>query len=566
MSAPPTKRVRLLALNSLCALLSLVVALAVCEAALRLFHPRYHHAAEARRELDEQTIWKPSPNSHYRWSHPDTGRSHRVMHNNLGSRQHRDFHPQDLESAVNLAFFGDSFGENLRLPVQYSFHDVLDFLLNASTGEGGVSGMSGTVGGGTRFNVLNFGVSGYGTDQEYILYRNVREQAPLHHVFYLFYWNDLRDVRRNRIYSLDDSGRLVESLPVKPPLRTRALARLHFTYLAIDGWKRLRREWFKRFPLRGKTQPMDEHGAGRPSENVVDPDAIRVWRALVLRWQREVESRGARFTVVGLFGDAVPLGMAALPDSVDTFSLRDCFRRPGHKLRFKRDLHWNEVANMMAAHCLYRFLEERLGLPPVSDEVLVRRRHHYYRAFAEAPDWEGSRWLPEPSQVSPSAPSPLGAGAVVDVVDKYLALEKSPVRLDEHWRRLVRSAQADPPLVRAAWDVYAIWDRRLLVCVKKPCRDENPMKPRWVLRVWPARPAPGWRGMVGVPQITRFVDTGRFFEMWRSDDECAVGVYLPNFGFSKASIGQFVRVAAADGTSRREEVWMADIPFRKYTD
>ncbi len=560
MSAPPAKRAHLLALNCLCALLSLAAALAACEAALRLFHPRYHHAAEARREPDEQRIWKPPPNSHYRYPHPDTGRLHRVMHNNLGARQHRNFHPEDLEGAVNLAFFGDSFAENLRLPAQYSFGEVLDFLLNAPAKTNSRAAR--------RFNVLNFGVDGYGPGQEYILYRDVRAKAPLHHVFYLFFGNDFRDVRRNGIHSLDESGRLVERLPAKPALHTRALARSHLTYLAMDGWKRLRREWFERFPSRGKTQETDRHGPDRSSENVADPETIRLWRAVVLRWQREVASAGGTFTVVGLLGDAVPVGMAALPESVQTLSLRDCFRNmvadppPSHMLRFENDYHWNEAANMVAAHCLYRFVEERLGLPPASDEALARERHRYYHAFAEAPDWEGGRWMPEPPWVLPGAPSASGGGAIVE---KYLALERSPARLDEHWRRVVRGAKAEGPLARAAWDVYAVWDQRLLVYIKEPCRDED-LKPMFVLRVWPARPAPGWRGMIGVPQTAEFVDTGRFFEMWRSGDECVVGVYLPNVGFSKARTGQFVRPIGADGTPQREDVWMVDLPLRKYAD
>jgi len=565
MSAPTAKRARSLALNCLCALLSLAAALAACEAALRLFHPRYHHAAEARREPDERRIWKPPPNSHYRFPHPDTGRLHRVMHNNLGARQHRNFHPEDLEGAVNLAFFGDSFAENLRLPAQYSFEEVLDFLLNASAKANASAEANGRP---ARFNVLNFGVDGYGPGQEYILYRDVRAKAPLHHVFYLFFGNDFRDVRRNGIHSLDESGRLVERLPAKPPLHTRALARSHLTYLALDGWKRLRREWSERFPSHGKLQETDGHGPDRSSENVADRETMRLWRAVVLRWQREVASAGGTFTVVGLLDDAVPLGMAALPESVQTLSLRDCFRNmvadppPSHMLRFENDYHWNEAANMVAAHCLYRFVEERLGLSPASDEALARERHRYYRAFAEAPDWEGGRWMPKPPWVLPGAPSPSGGGAIVE---KYLALERSPARLDEHWRRVVRGAKAKGPLARAAWDVYAVWDQRLLVYIKEPCRDED-LEPMFVLRVWPAKPAPGWRGMIGVPQTAEFVDTGRFFEMWRSGDECVVGVYLPNFGFSKARTGQFVRPIGADGTRRREDVWMVDLPLRKYVD
>ena len=572
MSAPPAKRARSLALNCLCALLSLAAALAACEAALRVFHPRYHHAAEARREPDEQRIWKPPPNSHYRRRHPDTGRLHTVMHNNLGARQHRNFHPEDLEGAVNLAFFGDSFGENLRLPAQYSFHDVLDFLLNASASAEAAASAKADGRSARRFNVLNFGVDGYGTGQEYIHYRDVRAKASLHHVFYLFSGNDVQDVRRNGIYSLDESGRLVERLPPKTPLEVRALARAHLTYLAMDGWKRLRR-MVRGVSSRGKTKGAGDTGEtgedspGPPFENVTDPDAIRLWRSVVLRWQRDVENSGAGFTAVSLPHARRP---ASLPESVQTLSLRDCFRNmvadppPSHMLRFENDNHWNEVANMVAAHCLYRFLEERFGLPPASDEALARERHRYYRAFAEAPDWEGGRWMPEPPWVLPGAPSASGGGAIVG---KYLALERSPARLDEHWRRVVRSAKAEGPLVRAAWDVYAAWDQRLLVYIKKPCRDED-VTPLFFIHLYPTNREAARGLTVGYPLSTpEFVDLRRFFTIWRKDDECVVGFQLPALGISRARTGQFVRTANDGGNGTRvNNIWTAELPLRRYPD
>ena len=111
-----------IARNLLLALGSLAVGLLLCEAALRVFHSRYEYAAE------------PPRRAHY-WSgqyrHPDTGAKHLVAHNNLGSRQHRNFNARDLAESVNLAFFGDSFTENLYLPAHHSFPESLDYLLNA---------------------------------------------------------------------------------------------------------------------------------------------------------------------------------------------------------------------------------------------------------------------------------------------------------------------------------------------------------------------------------------------------------------------------------------------------
>ena len=554
---------RSFALNSLCVLLSLAAALAVCEAGLRLFHPRYHHAAEARRVPDGQRIWKPPAGSHYRMRQPDTGRLHLVMHNNLGARQHRDFDQESLDGAINLAFFGDSFTENLSMPVQYSFHAVLDFLLNANAPRKTNAQSR------SHFNVLNFGVDGYGPGQEYRHYQDLppKLKAAVDHVFYVFFSNDVRQVSTNGLYSLDDAGKLVEHRPATTPLWIRALARAHLTYAIMDAARRLRDGWNELLP------PADRRGDNaRPSDSAAsgrDAADFRLWRSLVLRWQREVERAGANFTLVDIPNDKKGMtALAHLPESVEVLSLRDCFRDtvadppPRHVLRFERDQHWNEAANMVAAHCLHRFMARRLGLPTASDEALARQRYVYYRAFAEAPDWEGGRWMPEPPWALPGAFSPSTGRAIVE---KYLALERSPARLAAYWGRVVRSAKANGVLAQAEWQVYAAWDERLLLYFKKPCRDED-MRAVFYLRVWPAKPAPaGWRGFAPEVQIhadAEYLDVRRFFTIRRTTDECVVGVHLPDLAFSMARTGQFVRPAAQDGSPRRKDVWAVDLPLR----
>ena len=616
--------VRSASLNGLIVLLSFTAALAVCEAGLRLFHPRYHHIAEAHRQPDEQQIWKPPAGSQYRRSHPDTGRLHRVMFNNLGARQHRDFDQESLNGAMNVAFFGDSFVENPRLPVQYSFHAVLDFLLNESPQPGPLADERRARGlplawespqpgpladerrarglplswespqrsaGGLpqpprRFNVLNFGVDGYGTGQQYLHYQNLPPEvkASVKHVFYIFFGNDPRDLRHNGIFHLDDAGRLVQRLPAKTPFWVRALARAHLTYAVMDGTERLRREWRERFPVDGDENQAEETLRRGFSDPERANPSFRLWRAVVLRWQAAVEAAGAKFTVVELPKDPkAPPALSSLPESVEMLSLRDCFREtvsdppPRRMLRFETDYHWHEAANMVAAHCLYRFLAKRFDLPPITDDALARQRYVYYRAFAEAPTWEGGRWMPEPTWALPGAFSPSAGGAIVE---KYLALENNPARLAEHWRRVVARAKADGVLASAVWDVYAAWDERLFVYVKSPCRAED-LQPEFFLQVWPARPIPpGWRGATGLFQLqenAEHVNAGHFFTIRGPDGtdgggtggigkECVVGVRLPRFEFSRVRAGQFVRPRIGDGVWRREDLWAVDVRLRKYPD
>ena len=129
------------------------------------------YAAESYFVRDDYRIWSRSPNSRQERPHPDSGVPHEVYHNSFALRQHREFSDAALQDSVNVGFFGDSFTENLRVPAPYSFTEPLDYLLNTS---------------GTAFNVLNFGIDGYGTDQAFTYYLHSPLSGRLQHVFYVF--------------------------------------------------------------------------------------------------------------------------------------------------------------------------------------------------------------------------------------------------------------------------------------------------------------------------------------------------------------------------------------------
>ena len=173
--------------NGLLVLLSVAVGLAVCEAALRHFHPRYVLAAQAPRLAWANTL---ANTQHYHFN-PDTHTKHLVIHNNLGGRQSRDFPAGSLESSVNIAFFGDSQTENLHLPAQYSYSEPLDFLLNAAADpERGSHALDNLDNDEVSFNVLNFGVWGYGTGLSYLRWRFLPVRREIDHVFYMVLYKE----------------------------------------------------------------------------------------------------------------------------------------------------------------------------------------------------------------------------------------------------------------------------------------------------------------------------------------------------------------------------------------
>ena len=204
---------------------SVLFILGAAEIGLRLFYPKYELAADAQFKPDSLRISSRPPNTRRTVHHPDNGRTHLVIYNNHCMRQHRDFQDGDLHGATNVGSFGDSYMENVSLPGPYSFKEPLDYLLNLSE---------------SRFNVLNFGQSGYGTDQSYIAYRYTEVARRLEHVYYVFCSNDIRNIFENDLFYIDAEGQLQRNPAIESPWWIKLVSRLHITYLLQDGYNRLK--------------------------------------------------------------------------------------------------------------------------------------------------------------------------------------------------------------------------------------------------------------------------------------------------------------------------------------
>ena len=409
------------AANVALALASCLAGLALVEATLRSFFPKYEHLAAPLFIHDPTLGYVRAPNRRGSMPHPDTGERHPFHHNNFGSRQHRNFSAADLAASVNVGFFGDSFTENRGMMAHFSFTEPLDHLLNVNAGVAfGPSGGRGAKGEGRRrINVLNFGVWGYNTQQSLLRYETSELRGILDHVFYVYFQNDLWE---NQAFQLDDVGRLKWAEPVPSPFAP--LGKLHLSYLALDAVGHLvthlalseRREgdgWV----ARDERLPAAFANAARQGA----PDPYAVFRQLLRRFKAAVEGDGASFQLVRL--PSTPCGidcrragqggfqLAQLPgtsngfsvativaeEGVETVNLQNCFGKldPTHPhtswwqspYRFRRDKHWNEAGNRLAAVCLHRFMANRLGLPSMSDHEVTQALDRYYAAFmAPAPD------------------------------------------------------------------------------------------------------------------------------------------------------------------------------------
>ena len=544
--------------KGLLALLSVAAGLAVCEAALRLFHPRYEFVAESVPAQDRANVYR------YRGD-PDTFVRHRVIYNNLGGRQSRNFPPDSLDGAVNIAFFGDSQTENTNMPAQYSYTEPLDFLLNVAAGRGEQDRpLPSPFSSKPRFNVLNFGVSAYGPGLAYLRWRNLAVRDQLAHVFYMVVDNDLSDLQwalSSGVVRLDESGALRDGAPLRPPAWKRLLARSHLAYLAIDAWRRLTAR-----------DPMGRSGRGaigggdtlRADQGISEDRTLRVFVALLRRWRAEVEANGGTFHVVLLpnppngWGANATLGNVWLPklrERVAVLDLPECFQElaPGsdyRQWRFVNDPHWNPVANMMAATCLYRHLEGTLGLSVRTPEALANMRHAYYQAFVDSPAWEGERYMPSAAWARPPARGDTSASEAI--VSRYLALEVAPP-MEREWLAAVRNARTAGAVALAAdWNVYVNVERLLLVYVKNPCPTNWRPAGFFFLHVVPftRERQSAEQARLGFVNL----DGGPFSPLRRMGDECVFSVPLPNYPLATAKTGRYA-VAGEGGDALYTPLW-----------
>ena len=378
--------------NAALLLASCLAGLLLCEAGLRLFHPKYAYLAEAPFLRDPNLLRVRIPDNRSFSSHRDTDARHPFFHNNLGLRQHRDFSAEDLENSVNIGFFRRLLHREQRNEGAVLVHRAAG--LSAEHRERGGRGST----------CLIFGVAGYATAQSLLRYELLDFREGLDHLFYVYYKNDLVENLANGLFRLDDAGRAAGERgrrlpPVSPccPSCTSPIwcwnagGRLSAHLEEIEVKVRQLRREFK--------QRKAGYGAqGLPSS------ALPLFRQILRRWKEAAESNGASFRLVWLpmkNYDAYDVAAIVEEEGVETLNLRDCFgaRDPAHlqtpwtlsPYRFEHDGHWNEAGNRLAAICLHRVLESALGLPRLSEEDVALALRHYYSAFEASARGGGAR-------------------------------------------------------------------------------------------------------------------------------------------------------------------------------
>lgn len=360
---------------------SVILSFVMVEAALRtLAHDRYHGARTLTSVPDNTKIWAPPENTVSYFRHPDTGERIELQRNNMGLRMKYDVSASSLEATRNIAFFGASFTENVRLPVQHTFPELFKFLVNI---------------GDDKFEVLNFGVGAYGVDQSYLRYKELGTdiRKELDFVVVVVSAGDLWNPAKNKIAALDESGKLILT-PRGPRVPTflKVIKELYITYFLIDVYDflvsspennaKLERKQIKDINNR-KAKVLPEKSG-----------ATKLFNAIMLKWKSDVEAFGGKFKIVVVPLDDYWSVSETLDPHLPAIQLQELFAQlvPNDelsKLNFQNDPHWNESGNLLVAIALLMALRPELELRQLEDSMLVAELRNYYRHYTNG--WQPGR-------------------------------------------------------------------------------------------------------------------------------------------------------------------------------
>lgn len=273
-----------------------------------------------------------------------------VRLNSMGLRG-REVAPRKPPGVQRILVLGDSFAFGVGVDEPSVFSSRLEALLNAGKPR--------------RYEVVNMGVSGYSTDQEYLLYQEHGAALQPDVVILLACDNDFDGNVRDFAYlayykpyfELSDGHLVRRNVPVPQ------LGRYQSGKLWLGRHSNL---WNIARASRIETiSSLFQVATPRAS----DQDARELMRALLGALKADVERSGARFVLfnTGHRGERTPLFQALRVDlRKDGFeflglegTLGDAREKePGRPWDFGRDTHWNVPAHDLAAQVAKNYLEK----------------------------------------------------------------------------------------------------------------------------------------------------------------------------------------------------------------
>ncbi|MGH7483827.1 MAG: SGNH/GDSL hydrolase family protein [Longimicrobiales bacterium] len=316
---------------------SFVIALLIVEGLVRVLLPEPpilpRNVAAAR-----YGVRRNMPDAEWRLYQPDTY-DVRVRINADGQRDDERHAPGSTPDVYRIALLGDSFVFGYGVADSAVVSEVLERRLNSRAG--------------TRFEILNFGVPGFGQAEELLQYRHeIRDYRP-DAVVLFYYNNDVADNAISGLFRRDDAGelspsgsaylpgvRLSELMYRVPPLR--------WISQHSEAWNVFR----IRLAIVVKNVMRSRRGLAGPTDT--EPGAAALTAALIESLLGEAAADGA---APFLFVVPDASGRSNLPVPVDSLRARGIHVIDGTSASragdyFANDIHWTPAGHRRAAALL----------------------------------------------------------------------------------------------------------------------------------------------------------------------------------------------------------------------
>ena len=361
--------------------LSIAFSLFLCEMIL-FANGRYNNLVDTTYSND--MIWGPPEATTTYFMHPDLHFNVPLKYDHSGVRNDGLIETEDKKNVY--AFFGDSMTENKRILSEFTFTEILGELIPDAA-------------------VVNYGVSGYGLDQEYLRYKRFSHQ-DIKRVFYVFCDNDFSDLYETHLFDINQNKQLIFLKP-ESHWTKYIISKFRITYLLVETYTELKSLFNeKQLAKMGNVDYMKDYLAKlfphykskKPFKKTKQYDAdfsnfmrkalIRnnynnsevaefrnKFRMLLQHWNDELAMKGIEFDIVvvptkraqraavNLFGD-LPLNVLYLRNHMGNTSYK--------QYKFKsaiKDNHWNEKGNLFAAITIYKYLCFALS---ADDDKIIR--------------------------------------------------------------------------------------------------------------------------------------------------------------------------------------------------
>jgi hypothetical protein len=247
----------------------------------------------------------------------------RINSDGLRDREHSKIKP---DNTLRIAVLGDSFAEAMQVPMEQTFWAIAGDKLEGCTRLVG-----------RQIEVINFGVSGYGTAQELItLRRHVWDYSPDVVMLAIYTGNDISDnsrslrmeesvpyfTYRDQILVLDDSFRYSSRFRLSQSSYGKAWSWIRDSSRVLQVVNKAH------YAIRNMTRPRSGD-----SERIFQEPADPVWNnawmvteGLISLMRDEVRARGAKFLVVTLSnGSQVSPDPQIRHDLMQRLGVRDLF-------------------------------------------------------------------------------------------------------------------------------------------------------------------------------------------------------------------------------------------------